>query len=77
MINKVYYLTTHAQKRMHERDISQKELKIVLDDPQINYQGMHGQLNLIREVIPGRKIRVVTKEEENYTVIITVMVLKN
>lgn len=50
MIKKGYILTNHANLRMKERNISEKELERVLESPDISYPGRRGETNVAKEV---------------------------
>ena len=73
MINKEYILTNHAKKRMEERNISVKDLKNVLEFPDISYQGKRGEINLVKETQKGKTIRVIYVPKGKKKIIITAM----
>ena len=70
-----YYLTTHAEERLVQRSIKKEELERVLNDPDYCYPGRQGELNFVREVCKGRKIRVVAKQEKEKVKIITAVIM--
>ena len=59
MINKDYVLTSHARQRLHERNISIKDVEIALECPDISYEGKHWEVNVIKEIGKAKKLRVV------------------
>ncbi len=75
MINKGIIITNHAKSRMKERDISEKELEEVLKSPNISYPGRRGEINIVKEVERGKKIRVTYVKERNKKIIITAMII--
>jgi len=46
-----------------------------LDNPDYSYPGRQGELNLVKELSPGRKIRVVVKHEKEMMKIITAIIV--
>jgi hypothetical protein len=46
-----------------------------LNDPDYSYPGKQGELNLVKELSEGRKIRVVVKPEKNKMKIITAIII--
>lgn len=75
MINKNIIITNHAKSRMKERDISEKELKEVMKSPDISYPGRRGEINVVKEVESGKKVRVTYVKERNKKIIITAIVI--
>jgi hypothetical protein len=75
MINKDIVITNHAKSRMKERDISEKELEEVIKSPDISYPGRRGEINIVKEVERGKKVRVTYVKERNKKIIITAMVI--
>ena len=75
MIYKNIVLTNHAKSRMKERDISEKELEEVMRSPDISYPGRRGEINVVKEVERGKKVRVTYVKERNKKNIITAMVI--
>lgn len=75
MNKKERYYTLHVRNRMLERGISSEEINCVLDDPHLTYPGKNGRINMTREVVPGRTIKVVTAEDEGCQIVITAMIL--
>jgi hypothetical protein len=73
MINKGYILTDHAKQRMKERNISPRDLEIALESPDISYIGKQGEINVVKEIGKGKKIRVVYVFEGMKKIIITAM----
>jgi hypothetical protein len=73
MIN--YYLTAHAEERLVQRSIKKVELERVLNDPDYCYPGKQGELNFVKEVSKGRKIRVVAKQAKEKVKIITAVIM--
>ena len=73
MMNKKYILTDHAKKRMEERNISFKDLKNVLEFPDISYQGKRGEINLVKETREGKTMRVIYVPKGKKKIIITAM----
>jgi len=73
MINKDYILTDHAKQRMKERSISVKDLEIALECPDIFFKGKRGEINVVKEIGKGKKIRVVYVFEGKKKIIITAM----
>lgn len=70
-----YILTGHAEKRIKERDISIEEVEKVLKDPDMTYPGRRGEVNIIKQIKSGRKIRLVYKKEKTIKIIITAIVM--
>jgi hypothetical protein len=70
-----YILTRHAKERMRERNISQKEVEKALRNPDINYPGKRGEINIIKQIKEDKKIRVVYREEKTRKIIITAIVI--
>jgi hypothetical protein len=75
MINKGIVMTNHAKSRMKERDISEKELEEVIKSPDISYPGRRGEINIVKEVEGGKKVRVTYVKDRNKKIIITAMVI--
>ncbi len=75
MINKDIVITNHAKSRMKERDISEKELEEVMKSPDISYPGRREEINIVKEVERGKKVRVTYVKERNKKIIITAMVI--
>jgi hypothetical protein len=50
-----YILTRHAKERMRERNISQKEVEKALRNPDINYPGKSGEINIIKQIKEDKK----------------------
>ncbi|MBM3284253.1 MAG: DUF4258 domain-containing protein [Candidatus Aminicenantes bacterium] len=73
MIN--YYLTAHAEERLVQRSIKKEELERVLNDPDYCYPGKKGELNFVKEVSRGRKIRVVAQKDKEEVKIITAVIM--
>jgi len=74
MSNKDYILTRHAKARMQSRGISEEEIEKILLDPEVTYPGKSGEINVIKEVNPGKKIRVVYKTEQGKKIILTALI---
>lgn len=72
----IYALTFHAEQRIRQRSIKIKEIEKVLDDPDYSYPGAQGELNVVKELSAGRKIRVVVRPEKNKLKIITAFIVK-
>ena len=70
-----YILTRHAKERMRERNISEKEVEKALRNPDINYPGKRGEINIIKQIKEDKKIRVVYREEKMLKIIITAIVI--
>lgn len=70
-----YILTRHAEERMRERNISEKEVEKALRDPDMNYPGKSGEINIIKQIKEDKKIRVVYREEKTLKIIITAIVI--
>jgi len=70
-----YILTRHAKERMRERNISEKEVEKALRDPDMNYPGKSGEINIIKQIKEDKKIRVVYREEKMLKIIITAIVI--
>jgi len=70
-----YILTRHAEERMRERNISEKEVEKALRDPDMNYPGKSGEINIIKQIKEDKKIRVVYREEKMLKIIITAIVI--
>lgn len=70
-----YILTRHAEERMRERNISEKEVEKALRNPDINYPGKRGEINIIKQIKEDKKIRVVYREEKMLKIIITAIVI--
>lgn len=70
-----YILTRHAKERMRERNISEKEVEKALRNPDINYPGKSGEINIIKQIKEDKKIRVVYREEKMLKIIITAIVI--
>ena len=71
MINKDYILTDHAKQRMEERSISVNDLEVALEYPDISYKGKQGEINVVKKMGRGKKIRVVYIREGKKKIIIT------
>jgi hypothetical protein len=77
MINKdktKYVLTVHGAQRLQGRGIKKGELEKVLNDPDYIYSGKQGELNLVKEISKGKKIRIVAKVEKEKIKIITAII---
>jgi hypothetical protein len=70
-----YKLTSHAEQRLKQRFIKREEIEKVLNDPDYSYPGKQGELNLVKELAKGRKIRVVVKHEKDKMKIITAIIV--
>jgi len=70
-----YFLTSHAEQRLKHRSIEKEEIERALDDPDYSYPGKQGELNLVKELSVGRKIRVVVKHERDRIKIITAIIV--
>jgi hypothetical protein len=70
-----YILTCHAELRIKQRSIKIEEIEKVLNDPDYSYPGKQGELNLVKELSEGRKIRVVVRSEKNKMKIITAIIV--
>jgi len=70
-----YFLTSHAEQRLIHRSINKEEIEKVLDNPDYSYPGRQGELNLVKELSIGRKIRVVVKHEKEKMKIITAIIV--
>ncbi|MCD6517594.1 MAG: DUF4258 domain-containing protein, partial [Candidatus Aminicenantes bacterium] len=70
-----YILTRHAEERMRERNISEKEVEKALRNPDMNYPGKSGEINIIKQIKEDKKIRVVYREEKMLKIIITAIVI--
>ena len=70
-----YNLTYHAEQRIKQRAIKKEEIEKVLNDPDYSYPGKQGELNLVKELSGGRKLRVVVKPEKNKMKIITAIIV--
>ncbi len=70
-----YNFTYHAEQRIKQRAIKKEEIEKVLNDPDYSYPGKQGELNLVKELSEGRKLRVVVKPEKNKTKIITAIIV--
>jgi len=70
-----YILTYHAERRIKQRSIKKEEIETALNDPDYSYPGKQGELNLVKELSEGRKIRVVVRPEKNKTKIITAIIV--
>lgn len=73
MMNKEYILADHAKKRMEERNISVKDLKNVLEFPDISYKGKRGEINLVKKIRKDKIMRVVYVPKGKKKIIITAM----
>jgi hypothetical protein len=70
-----YHLTVHAAQRLKQRFIKKEEIEEVLIDPDYSYPGKQGEMNLVKELSKGRKIRVVVKPEKGRIKIITAIIV--
>jgi hypothetical protein len=70
-----YILTYHAEQRIKQRSIKKEEIENVLNDPDYSYSGKQGELNLVKELSAGRKLRVVVKPGKNRMKIITAIIV--
>jgi hypothetical protein len=70
-----YNFTYHAEQRIKQRAIKKEEIEKVLNDPDYSYPGKQGELNLVKELSEGRKLRVVVKPEKNKMKIITAIIV--
>lgn len=75
MIIKDYILTNHAKLRMKERNISEEELREALESPDISYPGKRGEVNVVKEIKIGKKVRVTDVVERKKKIIITAIVM--
>lgn len=75
MIRKDYILTNHARLRMKERNISEKELEEVLKSPDFPYPGRRGEINVVKEIKDGKKVRITCVMERKKKIIITAMLI--
>ncbi len=75
MINNDYILSEHLKQRMKERDISEEEVKAVLENPDYSIPGPRGEMKVEKRIRRGRRIRVVYKREKRRKIILTAMVL--
>ena len=73
MIN--YYLTFHAEQRLIQRSIKIEEIEKALNDPDYSYPGKQGELNFVKELSKGRKIRVVAEQDKEKIKIITAIIV--
>jgi hypothetical protein len=73
MIN--YNLTSYAEQRLRHRSIKKEEIESVLAAPDYSCPGKQGELNLVKELSRGRKIRVVAVDEKDRMKIITTIIL--
>jgi len=70
-----YFLTYHAEQRIKQRFLKKEEIEKVLNDPDYSYPGKQGELNLVKELSEGRKIRVVVRSDKNKMKIITAIIV--
>jgi len=70
-----YYLTAPAEQRLIQRSIKKEELERVLNDPDYCYPGKQGELNFVKELSKGRKIRVVANPDKKKIKIITAVIV--
>lgn len=75
MIRKDYILTNHARLRMKERNISEKELEEVLKSPDFSYPGRRGEINVVKDIKDGKKVRITYVMERKKKIIITAMLI--
>ena len=73
MNSKEYILTAHAKQRMAERNVSIDNLEAALENPDISYKGKQGEINIIKVIRNGKKIRVVYVFKGKKKIIITAM----
>jgi hypothetical protein len=73
MIKKDYILMNHAKQRMKERKISVKDLEMALECPDISYKGKLGEINVVKEIGKGKKIRAIYVFDREKKIIITAM----
>jgi hypothetical protein len=69
-----YYLTAHAAQRLSQRSITKEEVEEALTAPDYTYPGRQGELNLVKVLGKGRRIRVVAKPKKDRMKVITAIV---
>jgi len=62
-------------QRLNQRFIEKEEIEEVLIDPDYSYSGKQGEMNLVKELSKGRKIRVVVKPEKGRIKIIAAIIV--
>ena len=68
-------MTSHVAQRLNQRFIEKEEIEEVLIDPDYSYSGKQGEMNLVKELSKGRKIRVVVKPEKGRIKIIAAIIV--
>lgn len=68
------HFTSHAQDRMIERGVSEEEVFLVLQDPELDLPGQAQSRKLYRHV-GGRHLKVYVQREPDRLVVITVAVV--
>lgn len=68
-----FRLTKHARRRMRRRQVSEDEIRAVLSDPETQYTGLDGNVNLLAQV-SGRSLRIVLASDAERPLVITVIV---
>ena len=65
----------HANKRMKERKVTEKEVEFVLENPDYSEKSIKQRYNAFK-LLNGRYLRVTYKRELDHTLVITVVIRK-